>query len=83
MLGATLVFRRPSRDDVPEIVRMLADDALGAKRGAFLSPLPESYYVAFEAIDRDPTNELVVAALGGRIIGVLQRTFISGALPSG
>ncbi len=76
MRGAAPVFRRASRDDVPAIVRMLADDALGAKREAFVSPLPESYYVAFEAIDRDPNNELVVAELDGRIIGILQMTFI-------
>jgi GNAT superfamily N-acetyltransferase len=74
--GGMTVFRHASRDDVPAIVRMLADDALGAKREAFVSPLPESYYLAFEAIDRDPNNELVVAELGGRIIGVLQMTFI-------
>ena len=76
MHGTTPVFRRASRDDLPAIVRMLADDALGAKREAFVSPLPESYYAAFEAIDRDPNNELVVAELDGRVIGVLQMTFI-------
>ncbi len=74
--GTTPVFRRASRDDVPGIVRMLADDPLGARREAFASPLPESYYVAFEAIDRDANNELIVAELDGRIIGVLQMTFI-------
>jgi GNAT superfamily N-acetyltransferase len=74
--GATLVFRRALRDDVPAIVRMLAYDALGAKREALVSPLPESYYGAFEAIDRDANNELVVAELDRRIIGVLQITFI-------
>jgi GNAT superfamily N-acetyltransferase len=55
---------------------MLANDALGAKREAFVSPLPESYYRAFEAIDRDANNELAVVELEGRIIGVLQLTFI-------
>lgn len=74
--GAALVFRRASRDDVTAIVRMLADDALGTTREAFVSPLPESYYLAFDAIDRDPNNELVVAESDGRVIGVLQMTFI-------
>ena len=76
MQDAGVVFRRASRDDVPVIVNLLASDALGAKREAFASPLPESYYVAFEAIDRDANNELVVAELEGRVIGVLQITFI-------
>src|SRR5690606_41086122 len=39
-------------------------------------PLPEAYYSAFEAIDADPNNELVVACAGSRVIGVLQLTFI-------
>ena len=73
---AAPVFRRASREDVPAIVRMLASDALGAAREALESPLPGSYYDAFEAIDRDANNELVVAQLEGRIIGVLQITFI-------
>lgn len=71
-----LVFRRATRDDVNLIVRMLADDALGARREAYTSPLPESYYEAFEAIDRDSNNELVVAEIEGAVIGVLQMTFI-------
>jgi GNAT superfamily N-acetyltransferase len=45
-------------------------------REAYAEPLPESYYEAFEAIGRDPNNELVVAELAGRVIGVLQLTFI-------
>jgi GNAT superfamily N-acetyltransferase len=73
---AAPVFRRAARSDVPAIVAMLADDELGAKREAFVSPLPGSYYAAFAAINRDPNNELVVAELEGRIVGVLQMTFI-------
>jgi len=61
---------------------MLADDPLGAKRERFEIPLPSSYYDAFEAIDRDPNHELVVATLGldesgdGEIVGVLQISFL-------
>lgn len=74
--SAALVFRRALRDDIPAIVRMLANDTLGASREAFVTPLPKSYYRAFEAIDCDANNELVVAELDGRIAGVLQITFI-------
>jgi GNAT superfamily N-acetyltransferase len=69
-------FRRAVRADLPEIVRMLADDALGAGREEYGSPLPGGYYAAFEAIERDPNNELVVVELKGRIVGVLQLTYI-------
>lgn len=71
-----LMFRLATRDDLSDIVGMLADDELGARREAYTTPLPESYYEAFEAIDRDPNNELVVAVIEGKVLGVLQMTFI-------
>lgn len=69
-------FRRATRADVPDIVRMLADDTLGAKREQYTLPLPESYYAAFKTIDADPHNELVVVELDGQVVGVLQLTYI-------
>ena len=71
-----VAFRKAKREDVPAIVRLLADDPLGAKRERFETPLPESYLRAFEAIDADPNNELVVACIGDEVVGVLQLTFI-------
>lgn len=70
------MFRAAERSDIPAIVRMLADDPLGAQRESFSDPLPASYLAAFEAIDTDPNNELVVAIMSGQVIGVLQITFI-------
>jgi len=74
--GAGLAFRVAHRGDLAAIVQMLADDPLGAQRESFSDPLPQSYHAAFEAIDRDPNNELLVAVLGDAVIGVLQMTFI-------
>ena len=71
-----VAFRRAIRADLPEIVRLLADDPLGSKRERYELPLPASYLAAFEAIESDPNNELVVACLGERVVGVLQLTFI-------
>lgn len=71
-----LVFRPATRGDVDVIVRMLADDPLGAQREQYASPLPRSYERAFEAIQADPNNELVVAEADGRVVGVVQLTFI-------
>jgi GNAT superfamily N-acetyltransferase len=76
MTEPSVTFRRALLDDLPSIVRMLADDPLGAKREMYSNPLPASYHAAFDAIDRDPNNELVVAEADGRIVGVLQMTFI-------
>ena len=76
MTDAALSFRRARATDVPDIVRMLADDPLGATRERDVTPLPESYACVFLAIDGDPNNELVVAEQDGRVVGVLQLTFI-------
>jgi len=71
-----LSFRRATHGDLPDMVRLLADDPLGAKRERCESPLPPSYSQAFEAITADANNELVVAELDGAVIGMLQLTFI-------
>jgi GNAT superfamily N-acetyltransferase len=55
---------------------MLADDVLGAGREDFRLPLPREYVAAFDAIDRDPNNELIVTELEGRVVGVLQVTWL-------
>lgn len=67
-------FRAATREDLPEIVRMLADDFLGAQRERYEDPLPESYIKAFAEIAADKNNELIVAELDGEIVGALQLT---------
>ncbi len=70
-------FRKATREDVPSIVEMMADDALGKLREDFRNPLPLPYYEAFANIQRDPNQELmVVEDKNGEIIGTLQLSFI-------
>jgi len=76
MTEPPLSFRVATRADLDDIVRLLADDPLGSRRETYASPLPESYRTAFEKIEKDPNNELVVATLAGRVVGVMQVTFI-------
>ena len=71
-----LLFRLANRDDLPSIVRMLADDDLGRQREQYVDPLPESYYSAFEQIHSDPNHELIVAELDGELIGTLHLIFL-------
>ncbi len=69
-------FRLAVAGDLEAIVRMLADDPLGATRERYASPLPEAYRRAFEAIERDPNHELIVAEdEDGAAIAVLQLIF--------
>jgi len=58
-----------------EIVRMLSDDFLGTTRERYENPLLESYIKAFEEIDADKNNELIVALNDDEIVGTLQITF--------
>ena len=72
----TLRFRLASESDLPAIVRMLADDPLGAQRERFEDPLPESYLSTFEAIRRDANQELIVGCDSANVpLAVMQLTF--------
>jgi ribosomal protein S18 acetylase RimI-like enzyme len=76
MKAPSLKVRPAVASDLPEIVRMLADDPLGSRRERFVDPLPASYYAALEAIQQDANIELVVAeGNDAAILAVLQLTF--------
>lgn len=70
-----LTFRHAKLQDLFEIVRLLADDFLGQKREQYEDPLPQSYIAAFLEIDADENNELIVAEIGGQLVGIFQITF--------
>ncbi|MFT3894989.1 MAG: GNAT family N-acetyltransferase [Anaerolineales bacterium] len=76
MNQGNLTFRLARREDVPAIVRMLADDELGSQREKFEDPLPNSYYVAFDKISIDANHELIVAESNGEVIGTLHLMFL-------
>ena len=81
---SSISIRRACRDDVAVIVAMLADDHLGRDREQLRDPLPASYFKAFEAVDRDPNLELVVAADDeGRVVGCLQLCILPGLSSQG
>jgi GNAT superfamily N-acetyltransferase len=69
-------FRQAKQTDLPVIVRLMMEDELSMERERFEMPLPQVYYKAFEAIDRDPNNEVIVAEIDGDVIGTLQLTFV-------
>jgi ribosomal protein S18 acetylase RimI-like enzyme len=76
MSASDVRIRNAVAEDLPAIVRMLADDALGTQRERLDDPLPEAYLRAFQAIEGDPNNELIVAeGVDGSAVAVLQLTF--------
>jgi GNAT superfamily N-acetyltransferase len=72
-----LTVRRAQRADLPRLLELLADDELGKNREGVGSDDP-AYIRAFDAIDRDPNQTLLLAELDGRVVGMLQVTFIPG-----
>ena len=72
-----LTVRRALRTDLPRLLELLADDVLGKNREGVGSDDP-AYIRAFDAIDRDPNQQLLVAELDGRVVGMLQVTYIPG-----
>ncbi|HQR20465.1 MAG TPA: GNAT family N-acetyltransferase [Burkholderiaceae bacterium] len=72
-----LSARRAQRADLPRLLELLADDALGKNREGVGSDDP-AYSRAFDTIDRDPNQQLLVAELDGRVVGMLQVTFFPG-----
>ena len=80
---STITIRRAARADVGAIIARLADDPLGRTRERVEEPLPPSYFKAFEALDRDPNLQLVVAEEGGRVVGCLQLCVLPGLSSQG
>ena len=74
----SISFRRAVAADLPEIVQMLADDPLGARRESVGDSTRWRVPRAFDAIDADPNQLLAVATIGEEIVGTLQLTFLPG-----
>jgi GNAT superfamily N-acetyltransferase len=68
-------FREAARDDVPAVIALLADDAYGAKRE---TAAMETYFAAFDAMEAEGGNTLIVGEEAGRIVATYQMTFITG-----
>ena len=76
---AQVIFRSATRADVPAILALLDDDEIARSRsaGAVVSEAADAAgWAAFEAIDADPRNELVVAVDdAGTVAATCQLTF--------
>ncbi len=77
--GNLSVTVRPARrDDVASVVRLLADEVLGAQRERVEEPVAPAYLQAFEEMAAQPGNTLLVAVHGDDVDGCLQLTITSG-----
>ena len=73
---AALTIRPATREDLPAILAMLAEDTLPADRET--APDDPRYAAAFDAIEADPNQLLIAAELDGQVVGTLQLSFIPG-----
>ncbi|RMC37620.1 GNAT family N-acetyltransferase [Paracoccus alkanivorans] len=68
-------FRLARREDVPTVIALLADDVLGRDRETAIS---EHYLAAFDAMQAEGNNHLIVGEAEGQVVACYQITFISG-----
>ncbi|MBM6387097.1 MAG: GNAT family N-acetyltransferase [Paenibacillus sp.] len=71
-------FRTATLTHLPAIVRLLADDEMGATRERFIDPLPKEYVEAFAKIEQQIGNSIIIALDNNQVIGCLQLTIIPG-----
>ncbi|AYN67780.1 GNAT family N-acetyltransferase [Euzebyella marina] len=70
-------IRKAELNDLSEIVALLANDPLGRLRENFEKPLPKYYVKAFEVIEKDPHQFLMVLEnVDSSILGTFQLSFI-------
>lgn len=72
-----IVFRDADAADLPDIVRLLADDRFGAGRERFEAPLPPGYRRGFDAMQAQG-GRVILAVLDGAVIGCLQLHVLYG-----
>ncbi len=73
-----ITFKKATLADIPDIVSLLANDELGRQREDPSVPLALEYRQAFQAIDADANQLLVIAMIASDVVGTLQLTFIPG-----
>lgn len=70
-----ITFEKASCEDLSIIVKMLTDDPLGSSREGGQEN-SQAYLSAFNHIEQDPNNEIIVARIDQDVAGVLQLTYI-------
>ena len=71
-----LILRPATASDVPEVIRLMCEDELGATRESLSNPLAQSYMLAFQEIAKDKHQSLLVVEHKGKTIGTCHLTFI-------
>ncbi|MBV9989852.1 MAG: GNAT family N-acetyltransferase [Alphaproteobacteria bacterium] len=73
---SALSFRTATKDDLPVIVALLADDDIAENRE--LPAVSDEYVKAFAAMEGEHYNRMLLALDAGKIVGCLQLVFVPG-----
>ena len=77
-VAASVTFRVASRKDLAAILSLLADDAVAQSRTGYAEAPTPAVVAAFDEIERDANNELLVGEQHGELIATLQLTILPG-----
>ena len=75
-------YRDATEADLPQVVRLLADDRFGAGRERDVSPLPPSYLAGFRAMQAQG-GRVILAVQDGTVVGCMQFNVIHGVSQQG
>jgi GNAT superfamily N-acetyltransferase len=76
-MTSVLTFRIATRSDVPAVLELLNGDSISQTRERLVPEGDDAaVWAAFEAIDADPRNEVIVADDDGTVVGTCQLTFV-------
>lgn len=71
-----LIYRKATLEDLPTIIQLLADDELGQKRECQQKTLDSRYLNAFNKINSDPNQYLMVILSDAKLLGTCHLTIM-------
>lgn len=80
---SAMTYRDATLADLPTVIAMLAEEQIGGRADDPSEPLDPVYLTAFDAIERDPNQRLIVAELDGRVVGTMMLSWLPGLLNHG
>lgn len=75
-MNSSLIFRKAKQEDLPAIIRLLAEDKLGEKRERISEAVDPCYLSAFDRIEADPNQFLMVLEEKDALIGTCHLTLM-------
>lgn len=76
MASDTFVIRRAREEDLPQLIALFAEDAVGGHGDTTDAEAYEDYLRAFHVIDSAPNEQLYVAEREGEVVATYQLTFL-------